>query len=88
MSARLTISDDVSAILDRDGAVILDTKAGKYYSLNRVAADVWRGIEAGRPLDAVVADLAAKYDQSHDNIASDVDALVAALQRLGLVGAN
>lgn len=88
MSARLTINDDVSAILDRDGAVILDTRAGKYYSLNRVAADVWRGIEAGHSLDDVVADLASRYDQTRDNIAGDVNALVASLQRLGLVGAN
>jgi hypothetical protein len=85
MSARLSISDDVSAIMDRDGAILLDTKAGKYYSLNRIAADIWRGIEAGHPLDAVVADLQTRYDQPHEAIASDVESLVTSMQRLGLL---
>jgi hypothetical protein len=85
MSGHLSISDDVSAIIDRDGAIILDTRAGKYYSLNRVAADVWRGIESGQPLDALIADLQSRYDQPPDQIDSDVHALIASLSRLGLV---
>jgi Coenzyme PQQ synthesis protein D (PqqD) len=85
MSARTSISDDVSAIMDVDGAIILDTKAGKYYSLNRVAADIWRGIEAGQPLEQVAQDLASRYAQPPDEVLSDVRALVDSMQRLGIV---
>jgi hypothetical protein len=87
MPARLSISDDASAIMDRDGAIILDTKAGKYYSLNRVAADIWRGIESGQPLDQLASDLATRYAQPHEDVLSDVNALVASMQRLGLLAA-
>lgn len=85
MSARTSISDDVSAIMDVDGAILLDTKAGKYYSLNRVAADIWRGIEGGESLDEVARDLASRYGQPPDEVMSDVQTLVASLQRLGIV---
>jgi Coenzyme PQQ synthesis protein D (PqqD) len=87
MAGRLVISGDVSAILDRDGAILLDTKAGKYYSLNRVGADIWRGLEAGQPIEQVVTDLATRYGQPPDIVLNDAHDLIASMQRLGLVAA-
>lgn len=87
MDGRLLISADVSAIIDRDGAILLDTKTGKYYSLNRVGADIWRGLEAGQPIAHVASDLATRYGQPPDTVLNDVHDLVASMQRLGLVAA-
>lgn len=48
MSTPIQVQRHVRSVIDPDGAVILDLRRGKYYSLNGVGAEIWLQIEAGR----------------------------------------
>ena len=76
---------NVEAVIDDDGAVLLDVQDGKYYSLNPLGAAIWRDIQARRTRDDIVTDLGRRYDTP--SLAHDVDAFIGSLCRLQLVEA-
>jgi hypothetical protein len=43
----VTIEPHMRAMIDGDGGVLLDLKAGRYYSLNSVGAKIWTRAEKG-----------------------------------------
>jgi hypothetical protein len=78
----------VQAVVDEEGAVLLDLKRGKYFAMNGVAAEIWSGLEAGRTVPQIEADLLRTYDGvPPETIRADVAAFVAQLARESLVHA-
>ncbi|HYR11092.1 MAG TPA: PqqD family protein [Longimicrobium sp.] len=65
MQRSINILQHVRSVMDPDGAVLLDLRQGKYYSLNGVGAEIWSQIEShlveafGAPQEAARADVAA-----------------------------
>jgi hypothetical protein len=75
----------VHSVIDADGAVLLDLRQGKYYSLNELGVDIWRGIEARRTHDEILHSLHDRLAVPPEVLVRDVDAFLATLRRLQLV---
>jgi len=75
----------VKAIIDPEGAVLLDLKRGKYFSMNEVAAEIWRGLEAGRSLDEIQESICAAYDVDLPTARAHTARFLTSLERDGLV---
>jgi hypothetical protein len=82
------LSPDV-VFRELDGeAVLLDFNTGRYFGLNAVGTRVWTLIAGGTSVRDAVRALAAEFDAPADEIARDVDALVADLVARGLLVAD
>jgi hypothetical protein len=69
-----------------DGEVVLlHLEKGEYFSLDEVGTAVWEAIAAGRPLEAVIAEVAEAYAEPHGRVADDVTRLLSELEDRGLV---
>jgi hypothetical protein len=66
-------------------AVILDLGSGRYFGLNRVGTRVWTLLDAGLPVDAIVAAISDEYDAEPQRIARDVRTLLDELVARGLI---
>jgi len=87
MSSSPRIQGHVQSVMDPDGAVLLDLKRGKYFSLNGVAAEIWTALEAGRTRSEIAVELAAAYGVPEARVSGDVDAFMARLEQERLVDA-
>jgi hypothetical protein len=88
MSASIRIHDHVRSVIDPDGAVLLDLKQGKYYSLNGIGAEIWRNLEAGLSAPEIEDRLASLYDAPAEVLRGDVVDFIGDLQRKRLVDAG
>ena len=88
MAGSFRVPDHVRAVTDADGAILLDVRQGKYFSLNGIALDIWQHIEAGRTLDEIEAHLAATYEAPAEVLRADLLEFVARLQQGRLVQAH
>jgi hypothetical protein len=76
---------DVRFVQDRDGAIVLDIRSDRFFSLNPTAAFIWAHLVAGKsPLEiAQKLSLAAGIDT--DLALADTHQLIAALEERGLI---
>lgn len=88
MASPTRIAAHVKSVVDADGAVLLDLKKGKYFSLNGIAAEIWGGIEAGLDHAAIEAHLARSYDAAPERLRADLESFMASLAREELVHAG
>ncbi|HEU4559063.1 MAG TPA: PqqD family protein [Longimicrobium sp.] len=78
-STRIQIHGHVRSIIDPDGAVVLDLRKGRYYSLNSVGAEIWTLIEAGRSVPEVEAHLRDALGAPPETVGADVAGFLADL---------
>ncbi len=84
-STSVQLSADV-IFRDLEGeAVLLDLASGRYFGLNAVGTRIWTLLASGATVEAIVAALAAELDADADQIARDVEELLAELATRGLV---
>jgi Coenzyme PQQ synthesis protein D (PqqD) len=84
MSMTIRTHDHVRSVADADGAVLLDLRRGKYFSLNATGVEIWQKLESGWS----VADIDAHLQQTRDLPASachDVTAFIGQLRRAELI---
>jgi Coenzyme PQQ synthesis protein D (PqqD) len=84
-------SPNVRSTYSQDGAVLLDIRRGLCYSLNAVAAQVWRILEAspsGIELPALVDAMQTYYEVSHEELQHDVSECLSKLETMELVQRN
>jgi coenzyme PQQ synthesis protein D (PqqD) len=84
----IRIAPHVRAMIDGDGGVLLDLKAGRYYSLNGVGAKIWSRAEKGMTRSQILTDLQQIYQVSGDQLAADLAAFVRAMEEKGLLHAG
>ena len=65
--------------------VLIDINAKRYYQLNETALLVWRGLEAGKQLPEIVAELVASYEVSAEQATMSVMRLLRDFYALRLV---
>ena len=72
--------------LERVGeeAILHDREGGRVHVVNGSAARLWELCD-GRPVDEIVAALAASYGAPPDAVRADVERAVAALRSLGVL---
>lgn len=85
MAKVFQIEPHVRSMIDEDGAVLLDLKAGKYYSLNGVAASVWTRVEQDLDESEILDQLGTLYDVLPEQLREDIRDLANGLQKMGLV---
>ena len=88
MLTKLRIPSYVRSVIDAEGAVLLDIRGGRYFSLNGVAAEIWRQLEAGLTLRDIETHLCGLYDASSETLRCDLAAFVERLASAKLIDAG
>lgn len=78
-------STHVHAVVDQDGAAILDLERGQVSMLNPTGAHVWQGIQRGDTVEDVISSLAHETGESIQVIDRDVREFVRVLKENGLI---
>lgn len=66
-------------------SVLLDLATEKYFGLNTVGTQVWKGLESGHDLEQIASSLEAQFEVTRERARADVEALVAELLDAGLL---
>lgn len=72
MPTTFQIPEHVKSVIDQDGAVLLDVRQGKYFSLNPIALEIWQQISAGKSVEDIEATLIATFDAAPEIIRQDL----------------
>lgn len=86
-SIKLTPGKHVVAT-DFDGGegILVDLNTKKYYQLNETAMVVWKGLENGKTMGEIVADITSSYEVAPDHATLSVQRIVDNFQSYKLVG--
>ena len=85
---RYVVSDDAACAVVEDGAVVLNMRTKRYYSLNETGTVIWRLLEDHVEPSEIVARLVQQYDVDHAAAERAVSGLVADLTSESLVTAR
>lgn len=77
----------VAKIMDGE-AVVINLANGMYYSLDNVGGLIWASIEAGRRIDEIAAEIAARYEVDPGQARDDVLGLASQLLDEGLIAVD
>ena len=81
----IMIPHNIRSIVDHDGAVILDIPNNTMTTLDSTGAYVWRKVQSGLQIDAIIAELVRDTGADEAMIAKDVDAFMDQLKSRHLV---
>jgi hypothetical protein len=85
MDSPVQVEPHVRSMTDGAGAVLLDLKAGRYYSLNGVAAAIWSRAQREMTLAEILRDLRSTYRMPAEKLAADLVGFVRSMQAKGLL---
>jgi hypothetical protein len=76
-------------VTDFDGGegILVDLNTKRYYQLNETAMVVWKGLEKGKTMPEIVADITSSYEVAPDQATVSVQRIVDNFQSYKLVGA-
>jgi hypothetical protein len=77
----------VRSVIDPDGAVLLDLKAGTYFSLNTVGAHIWTQLEKGHSPAEIVTHLTEEFQVPAVDAEEDVRGFLQQLRERELIDA-
>jgi len=78
----------VATDFDGGEGIIVDLNTKKYYQLNETAMVVWKGLEKGKSMGEIVADITSTYEVPADQATSSVQRIVDNFQTYKLLGAS
>ena len=73
------------AVVDQDGAAILDIERGLISTLNATGAYVWQGLQRGNALETIIANLADETGEDALKVEHDVREFVETLKEKHLL---
>lgn len=85
VASRVLVAPNVYARAFGSELVLLDFARGDYYALDAVGALIWASLARGTPIATAAAAVAARYRIADADAVRDTVALVADLERCGLV---
>jgi hypothetical protein len=85
MIAMVSQAPNLKAIVDEDGAVILDIEHDLILTLNPTGAYVWQGLQRGETIDTIIANLSRDTGEDRLLVEPDVREFVAELQQKHLM---
>ena len=77
----------VATDFDGGEGILVDLNTKKYYQLNETAMIVWKGLEKGKSVAEIVADVTATYDIDAARATQSVERAVESFQSYKLVSA-
>lgn len=81
----LSVPEGIRSVVSPDGAVLLDTRAGRLVGLNPTGAAIWDRLRAGADAEQIAGELAACYDVDRDRARADVLGVITTLLERGLL---
>jgi hypothetical protein len=77
-------------VTDFDGGegILVDLNTKKYYQLNETAMVVWKGLENGKTMGEIIADITSTYEVPADKASLSVQRIVDNFQTYKLLGAS
>ena len=78
----------VATDFDGGEGIIVDLNTKKYYQLNETAMVVWKGLERGKSMGEIVADITSSYEVPADKAIVSVQRIVDNFQTYKLLGAS
>ena len=78
----------VATDFDGGEGILVDLNTKKYYQLNETAMAVWKGLEKGKSMGEIIADITSTYEVPTDKAASSVQRIVDNFQTYKLLGAS
>lgn len=88
MAGTKNIPPEICAVIDVDGAVLLNLGNGKYYSLNGVGAVVWQQLSAAQSPSEIAIHLVDVYGICFSDAEKDVADFIASLEHAKLLKDN
>jgi hypothetical protein len=90
MNATNLVAGKHVIVTDFDGGegILVDLNTKRYYQLNETAMMVWKGLEQGKTLNEIVADVTAGYEVEPDRATISVQRLLDSFQTYKLVSAK
>ncbi len=90
MSSNNLIPGKHVVVTDFDGGegILVDLNTKKYYQLNETAMIVWKGLEKGKTMGEIVADITSSYEVTSGQATLSVQRIVDNFQSYKLVGAK
>ena len=73
------------AVVNRDGAAILNAGAGKIFTLNATGAFIWQAVERGEPTENVALELANRTGAEIEVVRQDVAEFIESLTKQNLL---
>lgn len=70
---------------DGDEGILVDLNTKKYYQLNETAMLVWKGLEKGKSVAEIAAQVTNEYEVTFDHATRSVERLLANFQSYRLV---
>ncbi len=81
----IAVAPNLKSIVDHDGAVILDIPNDAMTTVDAMGAYVWRKLQEGLQVDAIVAELVRETGADYAMVAKDVDAFMEQLKSRHLI---
>jgi len=78
----------VATDFDGGEGILVDLNTKKYYQLNETAMVVWKGLERGKTMSEIVADITSNYEVPTDKATLSVQRIVDNFQTYKLLGAQ
>jgi len=78
----------VATDFDGGEGILVDLNTKKYYQLNETAMVVWKGLENGKSMGEIVADITSAYEVPADKASLSVQRIVDNFQIYKLLGAS
>ena len=77
-------------LTDFDGGegILVDLNTKRYYQLNETAMVVWKGLEQGKTINEIAADITSNYEVGLDKATLSVERIVDNFQSYKLVSAQ
>ena len=90
MTAANLVAGKHVVVTDFDGGegILVDLNTKRYFQLNETAMIVWRGLEQGKTVKDIVADVTASYEVEPDRATLSVQRLLDSFQTYKLVSAK
>ena len=78
----------VATDFDGGEGILVDLNTKKYYQLNETAMAVWKGLEKGKTISEIVADITSNYEVPTEKATSSVQRIVDNFQTYKLLDAS
>ena len=78
----------VATDFDGGEGILVDLNTKKYYQLNETAMIVWKGLENGKSVGEIVADITANYEVAPEKATLSVQRIVDNFQTYKLVASQ
>lgn len=85
MNRRLVPVESVMTITVDEDLVLVDQRSGQYFGLNEIGTAIWRQLEQGREMAAIVEAILSEYDASEEVVVADMQRILTELVAAGLI---